>query len=643
MAEKRVILGTAGHIDHGKTTLVKALTGIDTDRLKEEKERGITIELGFAHLTLPSGIRLGIVDVPGHERFIKNMVAGASGVDLVALVVAADEGVMPQTREHLEICELLGVKAGVVVITKKDLVEEDWLELVKDDVAQALKGTFLEGAPMVAVSAVTGEGLGELIETLDALVQKIPDRPAKGPFRLPVDRVFTIKGFGTVVTGTALSGRIKVGEEVLVYPKGLSGRVRRIQVHGEDRDSGEAGQRTALNLQGIEKEEIERGDVVAHPGALRPSLVLDVALKYLSSAPKPLLHNTRVRFHIGTSEILGRVVLIGKDKVEPGQEALAQIRLEEPVVCWRGDHFVIRSYSPMITIGGGWVLHPVARRRKRSQPRHLEELKLLRDGSLEEIVLYHLEQAEEFGLPFEEIALRVSVFGEELEKLLKKLKEKGQIKEVRSEGKRLFLARKIYEDLKGEILTRLKKYHEKFPLKPGLAKEDLRQRLPSGLEPRVFETMLEELAAKGEIIQEKEIIRLASHRIVLAEEQEALKKKIEQAFLKAGFQPPDKDEVLSRFRDTAPLNVEIFNLLLQEGTLVKLKDGLVFHRDVLEQVKKKVVTYLSQNQEMAVGDFRKLIGGASRKYLIPLLEYLDQQKVTIRVGDKRVLRKGGKG
>ncbi|HHI97057.1 MAG TPA: selenocysteine-specific translation elongation factor [Thermodesulfatator atlanticus] len=643
MAEKRVILGTAGHIDHGKTTLVKALTGIDTDRLKEEKERGITIELGFAHLTLPSGIRLGIVDVPGHERFIKNMVAGASGVDLVALVVAADEGVMPQTREHLEICELLGVKAGVVVITKKDLVEEDWLELVKDDVAQALKGTFLEGAPMVAVSAVTGEGLGELIETLDALVQKIPDRPAKGPFRLPVDRVFTIKGFGTVVTGTALSGRIKVGEEVLVYPKGLSGRVRRIQVHGEDRDSGEAGQRTALNLQGIEKEEIERGDVVAHPGALRPSLVLDVALKYLSSAPKPLLHNTRVRFHIGTSEILGRVVLIGKDKVEPGQEALAQIRLEEPVVCWRGDHFVIRSYSPMITIGGGWVLHPVARRRKRSQPRHLEELKLLRDGSLEEIVLYHLEQAEEFGLPFEEIALRVSVFGEELEKLLKKLKEKGQIKEVRSEGKRLFLARRIYEDLKGEILTRLKKYHEKFPLKPGLAKEDLRQRLPSGLEPRVFETMLEELAGKGEIIQEKEIIRLASHRIVLAEEQEALKKKIEQAFLKAGFQPPDKDEVLSRFRDTAPLNVEIFNLLLQEGTLVKLKDGLVFHRDVLEQVKKKVVTYLSQNQEMAVGDFRKLIGGASRKYLIPLLEYLDQQKVTIRVGDKRVLRKGGKG
>ena len=642
MGEKRVILGTAGHIDHGKTTLVKALTGIDTDRLKEEKERGITIELGFAHLTLPSGVRLGIVDVPGHERFVKNMVAGASGVDLVALVVAADEGVMPQTREHLEICELLGVKAGVVVITKKDLVEEEWLELVKEDVREALRGTFLEEAPMVAVSAVTGEGLDELIKVLDELVQKVPDRPAKGPFRLPVDRVFVIKGFGTVVTGTAISGKVAVGEEVVVYPKDLSTRVRRIQVHGEDRDFGEAGQRTALNLQGVEKEEVERGDVVAQPGALRPSLILDVALRYLSSAPKPLLHNTRVRFHIGTSEVLGRVVLFGRDKLDPGEEALAQLRLEEPVVCWRGDHFVIRSYSPMVTIGGGWVLNPLARRRKRSQKRQLEELTLLKEGSPEEVVLYHLRQAGEMGLPFEEIALRVSIFGEELEGVLKGLKERGLVKEIRAEGRRLFLSRKIYEELKEEILARLKKFHEKFPLKPGLSKEDLRQRLPSGLELRVFERMLEELLAKGKIVQEKDLIRLATHRIVLAEEQEALKREIEAAFRRAGFQPPDKDEILSRFRDKAPLNLEIFNLLLQEGKLVRLRDELVFHRDILEEAKKRAVDFLSRHQEMAVGDFRKLIGGASRKYLIPLLEYLDQQKITIRVGDKRILRKGAK-
>ncbi len=637
---KRVVLGTAGHIDHGKTTLVKALTGIDTDRLKEEKERGITIELGFAHLTLPSGARLGIVDVPGHERFVKNMVAGASGVDLVALVVAADEGVMPQTREHLEICELLGVKTGVVVVTKRDLVDEEWLELVKEDIAEALRGTFLEGAPMVAVSAVTGEGIPELIQVLDELVAKIPDRPAEGPFRLPVDRVFVIKGFGTVVTGTAISGKLRVGEEVSVYPRELPARIRRIQVHGEDQDFAEAGQRTALNLQGLEKEDVERGDVVAHPGVLRPSLILDLDLRYLSSAPKPLLHNTRVRFHIGTSEVLGRIVLFGTDKVEPGERALCQIRLEEPVVCWRGDHFVIRSYSPMVTVGGGRVLNPVARKRKRSQRRQLEELALLRDGSLEEIILYHLRQAEEMGLPLEEIALRVSVFGEALEEVLKRLKEHGKVKEVRTEGRRLFLAREIYEELKEEILERLRKYHEKFPLKPGIPKEDLRQRLPSGLDPRVFEEMLAELAKQGKIVQEREIVRLASHRIVLAEEQEELKRRIEREFLRAGFQPPDKDEVLSRFRDQGPLAVEIFNLLLQEGRLVKLKDDLVFHAKVLEEAKKLATDFLKKHGEMAVGDFRKLTGGASRKYLIPLLEYLDREKVTIRVGDKRVLRKG---
>ena len=637
---KRVILGTAGHIDHGKTTLVKALTGIDTDRLKEEKERGITIELGFAHLTLPSGVKLGIVDVPGHERFVKNMVAGASGVDLVALVVAADEGVMPQTKEHLEICELLGVKSGVVVLTKKDLVDEEWLELVKEDLAGALKGTFLEGAPMVAVSAVTGDGLPELLKVLDELVAQVPDRPAEGPFRLPVDRVFVIKGFGTVVTGTAVSGRLEIGSEVRVYPRELPTRVRRIQVHGEDRDFAEAGQRTALNLQGLEKEEVTRGDVVAPPGVLRPSQILDLDLRYLSSAPKPLLHNTRVRFHIGTSEVLGRITLFGVDKVEPGESALCQIRLEEPVVCWRGDHFVVRSYSPMVTIGGGMVLNPVARRRKRSQRRQLEELKLLREGNLEEIILYHLRQAEEMGLPLEEIALRVSVFGEPLEKTLRKLKEHGRVKEIRTEGKRLFLAREIYEELKQEILRRLAKYHEKFPLKPGLPKEDLRQRLPSGLEPRAFEEMLAELAKKGEIVQEREIIRLSSHRIVLAEEQEALKRKIEKEFLKAGFQPPDKDEILSKFRDQGPLAVEIFNLLLQEGKLVKLRDDLVFHAQVLEEAKKLATSFLKEHGEMAVGDFRKLTGGASRKYLIPLLEYLDREKVTIRVGDKRVLRKG---
>ncbi len=635
---KRVILGTAGHIDHGKTTLVKALTGIDTDRLKEEKQRGITIELGFAHLTLPSGIRLGIVDVPGHERFIKNMVAGASGVDLVALVIAADEGVMPQTREHLEICQLLGVKSGVVVITKKDLVDAEWLELVKEDIAEALKGTFLDGAPMVAVSAVTGEGLSELIEILDELVAKVPDRPVEGPFRLPIDRVFVIKGFGTVVTGTTISGRISLGEEVVIYPRGIKTKVRRIQIHGQDQDFGVAGQRTALNLQGVEKEEIERGDVVAHPGVLRPNYILDVDLQYLSSAPKPLAHNTRVRFHIGTSEVLGRVFLFGQEQVQPGQRALAQVRLERPVACWRGDHFVIRSYSPMVTIGGGVVLDPLARRRKRSQRHQLDELRLLRDGNPEEIILYHLDQAGILGLTKEKIALRISIFGQALEEILQGLSARGEIKQIRTEGRDLYLSTKIYYRLKEEILTRLQKFHRKFPLRTGLPKEDLRQRLPSGLEVRVFEKLLDELEKEGKIVRERELVRLATHQIVLAEDLERLKHQIEETFRQEGFQPADKDEVLSRFRENPSLTMEIFGLLLKEGRLVRVKENLVYHADVLEELKKRIFDFFQSHSEMTVGDFRKLTEGASRKYLIPLLEYFDQQKVTIRLGDKRVLR-----
>ncbi len=638
MAIKRIILGTAGHIDHGKTTLVKALTGIDTDRLKEEKKRGITIELGFAHLTLPSGVRLGIVDVPGHERFIKNMVAGASGIDLVALVIAADEGIMPQTREHLEICELLGVKSGIVVLTKKDLVDEEWLQLVKEDVLQGLKGTFLEQAPVVAVSAVTGEGLEELVEVLDNLVAHIPDRSAEGPFRLPVDRVFTIKGFGTVVTGTALSGRLKVGEEIVVYPQGLSSRVRRIQVHGQDRDFAEAGLRTALNLQGIEKEDVERGHVVAHPGVLQPSYILDLDLRYLSSAPRPLLHNTRVRFHIGTSEILGRIFLIGIDRVDPGSRALVQIRLEEPVVCWRGDHFVIRSYSPMVTIGGGVVLDPLARRRKRSKRHQIEELKLLRDGTPQEVVFYHVKRAGILGITEEKMALRVSLFGDALKKVLQELASQGKIRQIYGEGRKIYISGEVYTRLKDEVLERLARFHQKFPLRPGLSKEDLRHRLPSGLEVRVFETLLKELEQEGKIARDKELIRLATHRIVLADELEKLKKNIEEAFRREGFQPRDKDEILSQFRENPDLTVEIYHLLLKEGLLIPVKENLVYHVEVIEEIKQRLREFFREHKELAVGDFRKLLSGASRKYLIPLLEYLDRERFTMRLGDKRILR-----
>ncbi|MBX6422184.1 selenocysteine-specific translation elongation factor [Thermosulfurimonas sp. F29] len=637
---KRVVLGTAGHVDHGKTTLVKALTGVDTDRLKEEKERGITIELGFARLDLPSGVRVGIVDVPGHERFVRTMVAGAAGVDLVALVVAADEGVRPQTREHLEICELLGVKAGLVVLTKKDLVDEEWLELVREEVREALKGTFLEAAPMVAVSAVTGEGLDRLVEILDELVRKVPDRSLEGPFRLPVDRVFTVKGFGTVVTGTALSGRLEVGQEVEVYPKGVLARVRRIQSHGEEREEALAGMRTALNLQGVEKEEVSRGDVVAEPGVLRPSQILDLELLYLKSAPRPLRNLEKVHFHLGTAEIMGEMVLFGKDRLEPGERDVVQVRLSEPVVCLRGDRFVIRSGSPLVTVGGGRVLNPLARRRKRTKPWEREELERLRRGGDREVLLYHLEKAREAGLRESLLRFKVSVFGDSWDRLLAELGD--EVVRVPGEEESVLISRRAFEEFKEEILRALAGFHERFPLKPGLTKEELRARVSDRASSRIFEAALSELLAAGRISAEREFLRLSTHRPVLPEEAEALKREIEEIFRKAGFTPPDPEEALSRFRDRPRLALDLFEVLVQDGVLVRLSEKLYFHREALERARKLAVDYLRKHGEMGVGDFRRLTGGASRKYLIPLLEYLDREKVTIRVGDKRILRKGGR-
>ncbi len=635
---KKIILGTAGHIDHGKTTLVKALTGIDTDRLKEEKLRGITIELGFAHLRLPNGEIIGIVDVPGHERFVKNMVAGASGIDLVALVVAADEGVMPQTREHLAICDLLGVKSGLVVLTKADLVEDDWLELIKEDVSDFVRGTFLEGAPMVAVSAVTGQGLEELKKTLAELVAKVRERSEGGPFRLPIDRVFSVKGFGTVVTGTTISGRIRVGDQVEIMPRRLSARVRNIQVYGEDQKEALAGQRTALNLQGLEKDALRRGDVVCQPESLRPSYLLDLHLRYLAENERPLKTGSRVRFHVGTDEVMGRIVLFGCEEVTPGGEALAQIRLEDPVAVWRGDHYVIRSYSPVITIGGGVILNPLPPKRKRSQPRHYEELSLLKEGRPHELVLYHLRQAALKGLSLKEISIRTALFGKELEEVLRDLKKEKKIVLIEAEGREILIEGQHWQELKDLICQRLEAFHQKNPLMRGLSKEELRSRLPSELDSRAFARLLSELVREKKVVQDQEVLRLASHQIILAEDQERLKQKIEAVFRRAGLKVPDRDEALSRFRDQPELAIKLFDYLVQEGRLVRLKEGLYFHSEVLKEVEKKTVAFLKRHGEMSIAQFRELTG-TSRKYMIPLLEYLDQKKVTLRVGDKRVLRR----
>ncbi|MBU4411703.1 MAG: selenocysteine-specific translation elongation factor, partial [Proteobacteria bacterium] len=395
---REIVLGTAGHVDHGKTSLVRALTGIDTDRLKEEKKRGITIELGFAFLDLPCGHRLGIIDVPGHERFVKNMVAGATGIDLLAFVIAADEGIMPQTREHFEICRLLGVKRGLVILTKKDMVDAEWLALVQEDVRQFLAGSFLADAPMVAVSSTTGEGLDEVRKVLDTLVRTSEFSEAHGPFRLPVDRVFSMKGFGVVVTGTSISGRIGVGEDITVYPQGHTAKIRGIQVHGQDVELVEAGKRTAINIQGLDTEMIARGNMLATPGTLAPSYLLDGDFFYLSSCAKPLKNRSRVRVHIGTAEIMGRIVLLEDEELAPGSRANVQILLEEPFGAWPGDRYVVRSYSPVATIGGGGIWNGSPPKRRRFKEANSEIFGLYQEGSPEDISLLHLREAGVAGL-----------------------------------------------------------------------------------------------------------------------------------------------------------------------------------------------------------------------------------------------------
>ncbi len=636
METKTIILGTAGHIDHGKTTLVKALTGVDTDRLKEEKERGITIELGFARLLLPSGQSVGVVDVPGHERFVKNMVAGASGMDLVALVVAADEGPMPQTREHLEICELLGVKKGLIVLTKKDMVDDEWLELVTEDVKDFVSGTFLEEAPIVAVSSTTGEGLDDLLGIMDALVSQVESRQPAGPYRLPVDRVFIKKGFGTVVTGTSLSGTIRVGDEAMVYPRGISTRIRTIQIHGEDKNEAKPGLRTALNLQGVDKDGLSRGDVVATPGSLHASYLLDLKLKYLSSAERPLKYRSPVRFHVGTAEVIGRVMLPG-DEMKPGEESFIQIKLERPVAVLPGDRYVIRSYSPVRTIGGGKVLHPVPRRRKRTRPDLWKELVVLDRGEPQELVDYHLKQSGIRGLTLSELAMRSGIYGKSLNRVLDQLL--GSRKVVRFEGEeKRFLQGDVYNSLKEKALSMLEAFHEKNPLLNGLPKEELRSRLFSGAgDPRLFQRLLSDLVKEGLLVQEKEVVRLPSHQVSLGEEETELRNRIISVYKKAGFSSPSRNEALENVGGGEAAE-RIFDLLVREGELVRVRESIFYHRSTLEQLKDMVVDFIKKHGQLTITDFRKLSGGLSRKYMIPLLEYLDNQRVTIRVGDARKLR-----
>jgi selenocysteine-specific elongation factor len=632
---KQVILGTAGHIDHGKTSLVRALTGIDTDRLKEEKERGITIELGFAYLALPGGELLGVVDVPGHEKFVKNMVAGATGIDLVALVIAADEGVMPQTREHLEICQLLRVKSGLVVLTKTDMVDSDWLDLVKEDVAHFLSGTFLADAPIVAVSSVNGDGLQDLLNVLDKLVREVAERDTGHFFRLPIDRVFTMKGFGTVVTGTTISGQIDVGDEVTIYPKGFISRIRGIQVHNREVTQVRAGLRTAINLQGVEKAEIQRGDILAAKDTLRPTSLVDVALDLLPSAPRNVKNRAKARFHSGTCEIISTVLLLDRDELKPGESCFAQIRLVQPTALLARDRYVLRSYSPVRTIGGGEVLNTQPEKKKRFSQAALSELKVLSRGDLSEITEQYIATGRFRGVEQEALPFLTNTSRKKLDEVLKSLLAKKKVIQYDREKGGLIHA-DFLQKAREEITQTLTKYHGNNPLKGGLLKEELRSRTTGSTNPKLFNTIINQLMNEGGIVQEKESLRLKEHRVTLGQDQEEVRRQIEETYLKGGLQPPYFKELKDKF--SGKMGPDVLQVMVKDGILIKVKEDLFFHQEVIESLKKRLVLFLREKGEIDTPQFKEMTN-ASRKYTIPLLEYFDHAQITVRVGDKRVLRR----
>ena len=633
-----IILGTAGHIDHGKSALIKALTGVDPDRLKEEKLRGITIELGFADLTLPSGQHLGIVDVPGHERFVRHMVAGASGMDLVALVIAADEGVMPQTREHLEICQLLRVKQGLVVLTKVDLVEPDWLELVEEEVREALKGTFLDGAPIVPFSAVTGAGKDNLLATLAELAANVPPKPVTGIFRLPIDRVFTIKGFGTVVTGTAISGRVKVAEAVAIYPPGFKAKVRGLQVHGQAVEEALAGNRTAVNLQGLEKEELERGMVVAPPGALISSRRLDAYLEILPSAPRPLKHRQAVRLHTGTSERVAMPLILDADEMAPGSSGYVQFFLREPLALKPGDRLVIRSFSPAFTWGGGLVLHVNPTRHKRRNPEVLARFGILEKGSPEDVLRLYLSEAGAAGRSRAELTALLPWDPVDLANRLNAMTRQGQVLYYDQENQRYLLSATAQE-LERQSLQILADYHRKFPLKPGLSKEELRRQLPPAMEVRLFNYLLGGMAQKKHLVSEKDLVRLSTHKVTLAQDQEDVSRRLEELYRRGHFSPPTFKEAAEASKIAPDKVKQLLQVLVNQGRLIKVKEDLYFHQAAIEALKAALIDFLKQNREITVNQFKDLTQ-TSRKFSIPLLEYFDSTRTTVRVGETRRLREG---
>lgn len=625
---KNVILGTAGHIDHGKTTLIKALTGRETDNLKEEKQRGISINLGFTYFDLPSKKRVGIVDVPGHEKFIKNMLAGACGIDIVLLVIAADEGVMPQTIEHLDILNYLDVKKGIIVLTKCDLVDEEFIELVKDDIREKTKRLFIEGAPIVEVDSVSRRGLDELVQKIDEISEDIEEKKTDAPSRMSIDRVFSLKGFGTIVTGTLIEGKISVDDEMTIYPSEKKVKVRNLQVHGCDVKTAYAGQRTAINLSNIKVSEIQRGDVIAQTGSVEESMMIDVNISLVEHCKKSLKHWDRIRIFHGTKQILCRIVPLNEDEIQYGESGYAQLRLEEKIVAKKGDRFIIRSYSPMDTIGGGVIIDTAPKKHKIYDESVIEALKIKEKGELKDILEEYLKLNLSNYITLKEL---VSYTGEKEEYVKEGLNALIDENKVFCVNK-YYLHISHYQKLKEKVIEILTKYHKQYRLRNGILKEELRSKVDNSLKVKDMDVILNKMVEEKDIKVQDNLVSNYDFEVKFNQKQLSIKKEIEDKSRKNGLNSlMTKDDICNKNK----FYEEVLEALTGE-TIQKLDDAYYIDKKVYENVKKDLLEYLNKNKEITVAQFRD-ITKSNRKISIVMLEHFDRNRITKRVEDKRIL------
>jgi selenocysteine-specific elongation factor len=630
---KSIIVGTAGHIDHGKSTLIEALTGTHPDRLAEEKRRGITIDLGFAFLE-EGEVRFGFVDVPGHERFVKNMLAGTSGIDLLLFVIAADEAIKPQTREHFDICRLLGVKRGVIALTKTDLVDQETADLVRLEIEEFVKGSFLERAPILAVSAKTGAGLAALKLALQQEAQQIAEKQTDRYFRMPIDRSFAVKGFGTVVTGTLISGQVASGDEVELLPEKKLLRVRGVQTGGKTVERAYAGQRTAVNLSGIEHTTVQRGMVIAAPGRFANTRRVDARLELLADAPR-LKHRAKVHFHTGTAECVAEVLLYEKAELLPEETAVTQLRLADDIVVVRGDRFIVRQFSPVMTIGGGEILNPLARRLTRKDSGRVKFLETVERGSPEEILRAMVER-NILGLGMGDIVPRTGWMEPEVMAAAQNLAKAGTIRVVNAEPL-LLLSESLFQDVAKKLHSRVEAFHKENPLLPGIPREELRTSVGRRVRAETFRAALDELTKQNKLVTQGELVKKPGTEITLTPEEARAKEQIEQAFAKAGLAVPSVKEVLTQLMIENRRAEKILQILLREKLLVRVSPELIYHRDALARLPTLLQNYKKTHGDRIGVPAFKEVTGVTRKYAIPLLEYLDRQRLTRRTGDERVI------